>query len=861
MEYQMFKSLCLHILAILYIKLNFKFSMKHLMLYKPLLILFGLILLMNCNEKPKPAQTNINWVSEDPLSIPFRAREQKFEKGNLVWNNSFEAGRNLIVDSTGVTYRIDGWQKIGDNVEWVNIDADSIYSAHEAYDSSRAVKIYRRSADETDDRGEGVMSDFIRVIPGNYELTYYIRLSNIKPNRGRLGTRIFDAINIRLYFFDKNKIPIEAKIYDPYRNVFIDNSFKGFAFSNFIEIKELPWTKVIGKSCNIPYIDGDIPDEARYVKIFFGLKGTGTMWVDQVEFRYTEANFSFIERMQKLMDTTFLKQEIILPQPKQMNKLASIPYYDSIAKPNRDPLIYVPENPSYEIIQAANLIRSKIEGLIPRINPSQASSCNISISSNPDMDNLSNFRLIFSIGKTSLFKRFQDILPINEISGKAQGYFIYTTADMNNIVFLYGNEPAGNYYAASTAVQLFDNRKFIFHNARIIDYPDIQLRNIRFEPKTLMTDVSNRSLEYMILAKINGVYFNPGEFNIINNTSSEAITLKELPDYKSLLHYSLYLKAWHEKSGFTGIPGSENFSISDLVKRYLGSVQISNKIIIVPSDKVKYNTTQSNVNCNSVKHYAAIIRQIGTPDKVLIPRDKIGCFPVYQNNEQLDNSYGRAEACIDEMKRIIPEGIQYVWNGCSQYSYYTANPDIFRIISLTGTIPLWFDNSMAIPDEVYEFGDYPGKLNLVNLFRPFNNGEITELFNNIDTTQIFINFSPRSEIDIIRLISVSDFLWNPHNYHPEITLWKILQSRYGASCAKELVLFGDSYAKLFTLFAEIRNPVHQQRLIRMSDPLEEELEEHFKAIRSILGNEHPLVEELRMKSDKIKSEINAIEIK
>jgi len=824
---------------------------NYLKLHIPLLIFFLPFLCFNCNKKPIPTQTPVNWISEDPLSIPYRIRQQKYEKGNLVWNNSFESGKNLIIDSTGVTYRIDGWQKTGDHVQWVNIEIDSIYNIREAFDSIRAIKINRMSANETDDPGEGVVSDFIKVIPGNYELSFYLRLYNIKPNRKRLGTKIFDAVNIRLLFYDKNKIEIPSKKFDPYRQIFIDNSFKGYAFSNFYEIDSLSWSKVIGKSCNVPCVDGDIPDDARYVKIFLGLKGSGTMWVDQVDFRYSKDNFSMLERMEKLMDTTLLKQEIIIPQPKKVDKLASIPYFDPKTAPVAVPIICIPENPSIATMQAANMLKLRIEEFFQKIITEPVKSHRIRIEKDITNDDINHTRLLFSIGKTNLFKRFREILPVNEISGKEQGYFIYTTTDLNNIVFLYGNEPVGDFYAAASAVQLFDNKKFMFHNAQIIDYPDFLERNIRVEPYNLKDDLITETYEQILLNKINGAYI--ASVDLLQKDKQDVLseTLKNFPGYHSIFSYSLLLEVG---SVLVNPLAYQRISSSELLKRFLVVIDEPNKVIISPAHDLTTEIVDMNPTYKDIKHYAGLIREFtDIADKNDIS-DCILYFPVWRNNAEMDGSDGKADVYLSEMKNMVDKDIQYLWCGSSWNSYHTSNADMVRIKSILSSDPVWWDNSMLYSAEIAEMKNRPAKLNLFNLFMPFNNHGIRDLISNIDTAQIFINFYPESELDMIRLSTVSDFLWNTDDYDPDVSLWKILHSKYGFACANELVLFADVYAALLRLSIELRDPVHQ-RFIRKVIPLQEALDSHLAAIGKILGDKHELVNELQLKADNLNSKI------
>jgi len=139
------------------------------------------------------------WSSSDPLSIPYEVRINHFGKGNLAPNPSFER-KNLPAGEIAP----EGWEKVGNRVEWV--DGESGAAEDDVPHGSRAVKIHRKNACELDE-AEGVISDFIPVIPGNYELTYDIRLKNVDSNRRRWGSRLGDTVTVRVFFSMLKKSP------------------------------------------------------------------------------------------------------------------------------------------------------------------------------------------------------------------------------------------------------------------------------------------------------------------------------------------------------------------------------------------------------------------------------------------------------------------------------------------------------------------------------------------------------------------------------------------------------------------------------------------------------------------------------
>ena len=146
-------------------------------------LVFMMLSLPQCMEEDSTVPVGQGWTSTDPVSIPFRQRMMQAERGNLVKNPSFELGRLINIDSSTVSYNITGRKSMGENVTWVYHSPDTNGTGAEVPSGSYSIKIHRGSKDEAINQGDGIVSDFIRVIPGNYEYTFWIRLK-IWPKRG-----------------------------------------------------------------------------------------------------------------------------------------------------------------------------------------------------------------------------------------------------------------------------------------------------------------------------------------------------------------------------------------------------------------------------------------------------------------------------------------------------------------------------------------------------------------------------------------------------------------------------------------------------------------------------------------------------
>ncbi len=244
------------------------------------------------------------------------------------------------------------------------------------------------------------------------------------PVKSRLGIKMYDGVDIRLLFFDRNKNEIAAVTDFPQLSQSIDNSFKSLSFANYSTIPFFEWGKIIGKSADFPFPDGDIPTNAHYVKIYIGLKGTGTMWIDSVDFSYTRKNFSVEERMLSYTDTSVQMPLTLIPTPKKMVRQESLVFFEP-GDTSRLPVIVIPDKADIIIQKAGKLLQN---ALTTRI----AASLNKNDKIPPiriltaEHAKTDNKKLVFILGKTSLYPEFQKILPLAEIAGHSQGYYVYT---------------------------------------------------------------------------------------------------------------------------------------------------------------------------------------------------------------------------------------------------------------------------------------------------------------------------------------------------------------------------------------------------------------------------------------------------
>ena len=734
-----------------------------------LLIVSGL-LLSGCKKSGDQDEQRFNWSTEAPLTIPFKTRLQRFDKGNLIRNYSFETGRTFALDTSRISFVIDGWQQVGQHVQWVDTRNDSLFSQNEAFSGYRSVKIIRNNAYETDEQGDGIMSDFIKVIPGNYSLSFFTKLENIYPVKTRLGIKMFDAVDVRLLYFDRNKIEISPKQKFPQIDQSVNISFKSLSLANYTHIQSFGWGKIIGKSEHFPFPDGDIPSQAHYVRIFIGLKGKGTMWIDSVSFSYSGRNFSVNERMQVYTDTAYKLNEAIVPTPKKYQKLESVVFQSPGMQPEQQPLIIVPAHPDALTDKAARLLQNALR--IPGKR----------IIKESDQSQIEKSRLVFSLGETDLQKQFQLRLPENAIRQYPQGYYIHTTGEMPNLVFLGGSNSMAIYYAALTVLQMIDKKQPVYHNARIIDYPDF----------------TNRYYAVKVLPD--------------SNIGKQVDFAEELSRYK--LNGAFY-EANDEHSVTLPQPLDKIFS----VKR-------------IPRFEPPSFSAYSYPN----------------------PED-YASQPIFHN--QLLDFRGLVDARFTG-KQIS----RNLYAGCSYFSVNTDDADIDRYISCSGIKPVFMDNSMQmfLPWEFHKANDpwYPGKIRLYNIFEPYGNEAIQEYFPKLDTATFFINLPAGSEIDIIRLATAADFMWNAAAYSKDKSLWKVLQSRYGAETSRKLISYADKYSLMLEMLSRLKITSQMPRNLRNEQQILSELNALVDAVSARLGSEHRLVVELTLLNSELEAKLRDV---
>jgi len=793
-----------------------------------IILVFTLIVttIFSCKRKDKVILNQAAWSSKDPIAIPFAQRNNQKSTENLVFNPSFEIGKIYYEKSNIKSFDVTGWKKTGENVQWVDIETNP-FSDDEVFEGTHAIKVFRSQTDETEDLGVGIISDYIKVIPGNYSLSMYLKLESICPNRARLGTKLHDAVNIRLQFFDKNKIEISSDEYDPFRQTKIDNAFKSLNLTNYWNIRQFGWGKINAQSAKYPFLNGDIPDETRYVKIFIGLKGTGTMWVDKVNFNYTKQNFTFLERMNPYFDSSFTVYELLFPQPKYIKKLEPTIFHTK----EKFPIILVPNNSKQKTLLAAKKIKNAFDDIFSHSLKSYSSK-KIRIVTNINQNEIDKNIFIVSLGNTSLFNTYQNLMPDSSIKDKEQGYFINQLNEAPNIVFLWGCDDKGIYNAALTFNQLLDEKNFLFNSAVIIDYPDFVQRGFLLHEYGGTLTQMKKNIQYFSDHKLNHAYFEVYDENskyypfqkispdFFDGQTSAMIDLLKFNYTNHLdIDYSIKQNDFRQKTTFIANkisalthPGLENILIKG---DYLQSYNSSNP------EWIKFYTNE-DISVNLQKYHIDLLKKLTKILKV-----NLEFMPPWSRLDFINMGMGQAEFYYRDLTRNITNNIPVYWTGGSYCSPSIDYAEWFRMNKLVKANPVLFDNSLNY--SLLRFKDeeaksyYVGKLRTLSLFEPLK-ADYPDHFHQLNNSgKIVLNIDSFTKLNIIKTLTAANYYWNTENYNADKTIWKLLVKYYGTENAKNLVYFNDAYFGLKELCQKIKNNGINNKNSRIANKFLEDL--------------------------------------
>jgi len=855
-------------------------TMKHFRFI--LLCIFIVVCACTTTENTPKISPAAPWPSIQPLSLPYDTRLKQFAKGNLAANPSFEDGR-----PAGETVnRIKSWTVVGRNVQWVDRRLSG-YTLEEVNSGRHAVKILRKKANELDD-AEGIISDYIAVIPGNYYFSYNIRLKNITNNKHRLGVQLYDAVVVKVLFFDENKQPIEPGAWNPANKSLIDNSDKSYSFSNYWTIDDFPWAQVRGRTYNYPFSEGDIPDSTRYVRLFFGLRGTGAMWIDDIAYRYSKWNFTALERLKPYINKPLTPAESIIPTPQSIQEIDDIIFYDSAMSDFHLPVIVLPQNPAPAELSAAKILRQKISGILSRVMPSrQFSSSAIRIFKNDySLKGISNSRLIFSIGRSEVYRKAKPSLPLSAVLDNSQGYVIKAArVGSARVVFLFGVTPLANYYAAATAIQLFEADQAIYHNATVVDYPDFLGRSYVFKNWKNSAEQQNdlNAMSRLSRYKFNKVYlgFYPRANkwlqmgDLFNRGIKDAgqwcresgvMSLAMMVNPYSHLGFEPSIESLGKQLRYTWTHGSPQ-SLAMLKSLYKPALNAGAETIMLQSDDSVPHTgrNRQNYSLYTAEDKARFVTLQNAQAYVInklkqwidgeYPGTRLEYCPPWYSNEHIDRSNGKAESYFHDLVFQIPRDVAIIWTGPTIRSLSIDMADLYRYRALIGRWPMLWDNTLYARNlEALNYSGYPahypGKVRMCNLFEPYDTYLPEDFQKYNHGRQMYTNGAASSEVYKIKYATVADYEWNTAAYNPELALWKALTRTYGQPVAEKLLHFNDAYYGIYELCLRLKSEGNNPEYVEVAEKFLVDMRRHLMDISARVPGQTQLLKELENYLDK-----------
>ncbi|MCF8379641.1 MAG: hypothetical protein K9H49_08705 [Bacteroidales bacterium] len=823
------------------------------------IILLGL---SSCKQENQSLSTNVQWSALHAGQVPENLRKKEFNKKNLIVNPSFEQGKFYMTDTLKSSFSLPGWKKVGENVFWTNTEDVLNYFPDEASKGTHAIKIVKDKCDETDNQGEGIISDYIKVIPGNYMLRMDLRLKNIISNMDRFGTGVYDAVNIRLFYYDKNKVLIKSAAYHPEYDYEINQAFKGFSFSGNQTIEEFGWAEIVARAGNFPFEEGNIPDETRYVKVFAGLKGTGEMYIDFVRFEYTSKNFTFLEQIQPYFDTILNNSAYLVPLPQKIEKYSPLDL-KLVSETGKEklPLFILPKIlNSQERILFDNLQKKLREkGLLAKngtnfLHKYQRNSSEL-------------YPFVISFGLNDLSSGFSDRQVLQEFGNKEQSYIIKKIENGENLIFINYSDIEGLDRAINTLTQLFDEVNGIYHHYDINDYPDYTDRTAVI-PYFIQDNYSKYS-DWLLLLQ------NFGFNKFVVKTATDDLTVAQLDNlsriwnnhFKVLQNLHPYIKTGiffetvkltnTQKALDTGSKfGDKELQTSlrkdaDEMANMVNRMETFSPDIWIFTDRFLWEIQdRNNQNFLKLENYTAFFNETnmfwgnlsnGLKTSKETPKY---LYPYFLSNAELKNKKLASNLYFENLQQSAINFDRILWTGAVEFPEFIDPSDLFNYTGKSVSLLSKHSNirkESCVTGSYYSI--YPGRALTGSLFHGFDTNLIgisPEMLNN----ECVLDLEKFSELNVIRLLSSLDYLWNSSAYSPSFSSWKILVMLYGKETARTLVMFNDTYYKLSATIIDLDKLGYNLRISKTGESLISELNDYWDIITVDLASHTDLLNDL-----------------
>jgi hypothetical protein len=97
----------------------------------------------------------------------------------------------------------------------------------------------------------------------------------------------------------------------------------------------------------------------------------------------------------------------------------------------------------------------------------------------------------------------------------------------------------------------------------------------------------------------------------------------------------------------------------------------------------------------------------------------------------------------------------------------------------------------------------------------------------------------------IRIATAADFMWNMGCYDPELSIWKVLVSRYGIHTTRELYGFNDAYFCALASVIGLKNGIEPQKNLKLIAEKLDQMEGSLGRLGQLTGFDDAVLNELK----------------
>jgi hypothetical protein len=237
----------------------------------------------------------------------------------------------------------------------------------------------------------------------------------------------------------------------------------------------------------------------------------------------------------------------------------------------------------------------------------------------------------------------------------------------------------------------------------------------------------------------------------------------------------------------------------------------------------------------------------------------LSVLPHWSDNRSIILSHGRGEQYLEELSWQVPDDTRLLWTGPVADPMIIDETEIKYIEKHYGEAPGFISADINLQSGKKFLERYPGKARMGSIFEHFNL-ELPGNFCTMTNACFVAELYPDSWIDKVKVLTLSDYLWNSMSTNPDLALLKILISNFGKQTSFDLIRLNEAYMGLYEMYGKIKTKETKRKYIRSAEDFYRQLEQIMTSLRSELHG-HPIIPELNLLADKAEGFYNSIQAK